>query len=658
MLAFITLVVYLPTGWFGFIDFDDGDYVVDNPMVNHGLTGAGIQQAFTTFHSSNWHPLTWISHMVDCQLFGLAPGAHHLVNAIIHSANVALVFLWLYGLTGRTGAAAVIAALFGWHPTHVESVAWISERKDVLSTFFALLALLAYTRFGRENHRPSFWYALGFFALGLMAKPMLVTLPFLLLLLDFWPLDRMAWPASAEAAGDRRKVPVIRLVVEKWPFFGLTLISCALTFMAQKQGEAVIPLAAEPFGLRVENAVVSVANYAGKLLVPLNLAVFYPTPGRIPWWETITALLAVAAVSGLAWRWRRERPYLLVGWLWFLGTLVPVIGLVQVGSQGMADRYLYLPSIGFFMAAVFLIGDWVQKAGRADWMGKGLAVLVGVICIGWTEYQLRFWRDTEPLFRRAAAVTRDNFTAHLVLGSTLAKEKRYDEAMLEFQEADRLAPGSYQLHNDIGNVLEAQGRHAEAAAEYRTALALKPGAGYLHENLAKVLIETSEYGEARSEIAMAEQLDPAAGRPHAQMARLCEAGGQDGKAVAEWQKAVQLEPDNYGILLETAHFLAANENPAGRNGAAAVKLALRAGALSGNQPEAIDVLGMALAETGDYTNAEACAQSLLEAAASGGGGIENTNEIRARLERYQNHEPWRESFVATNLPEASELRQH
>ena len=651
MLAFITLVVYLPTGWFDFVIYDDNDYVVDNSLVNHGLTGADLRQAFTTFQASNWHPLTWISHMIDCQLFGLAPGAHHLVNVVIHSASVALVFLWLSGLTGRTGGAALVAALFGWHPMHVESVAWVAERKDVLSTFFGLLALMAYTHFARENHRAGFWQALIFFALALMAKPMLVTLPFLLVLLDFWPYGRMA----RSAKGGTGKKSLAGLLVEKWPFFALTIISCVVTFVAQRRGEAVESLAAVPFSLRLDNAIVSLAEYVGKLLMPVNLAVIYPLPGRIPWEETVIALLVLAGLTGAAWHWRQERSYLLVGWFWFLGTLIPVIGLVQVGSQAMADRYGYLPSIGFFMAIVFLAEDWAQQTGLAPRFRTGMAALICLICIGVTEHQLQFWRDSESLFRRAVAVTRNNDTAHLNLGTALAKEKRYAEALMEYREAERLQPDSYAVHNDIGNILETGGNPGAAVAEYQAALLLKPGLAYVHENLAKALMESGRYEEARGEIAAAEKLDPAAGRPHAQMARLLEAGGRDEAAVAELQTAVRLEPDNPGILLEAARFLAADENPAGRDGPTAVKLALKAGALSGNQPEAIDVLGMALAETGDFTNAQACAQSLLDAAAE--GNIGHTNEIRARLELYRKHTPWRESFAATNLSNEGKAEQ-
>ena len=341
LLALTTLLVYLPVTRNGFLDYDDDDYVTNNQIVQNGLTFNGIQWAFTTFHASNWHPLTWLSHMTDCELFGLNPAAHHFINVLFHAANAALLFALLFRLTGILWPAAFIAALFAWHPLHVESVAWIAERKDVLSTFFALLSLLSYAKFARENCRCSFWFALIFFALGLMAKPMLVTLPFIMLLLDFWPIQRF------------NHSTIQRLIVEKIPFFIITGISSLITFIAQHSGDAIVSFKNVPLPYRLENMFVAYAGYLQKIFWPENLAVVYPLPETISARAVTTAGAVLFIISVGAWLWRKRAPYLTAGWLWFLGMLVPVIGLVQVGGAALADRYTYLPATGIFIAFTF-----------------------------------------------------------------------------------------------------------------------------------------------------------------------------------------------------------------------------------------------------------------------------------------------------------------
>ena len=342
LLALITLLVYLPVTHSSFLDYDDDDYITNNQMVQNGLTLAGIQWAFTTAHASNWHPLTWLSHMTDCELFGLNPAAHHFVNVLFHAANAVLLFTLVLRLTGALWPAAFVAALFAWHPLHVESVAWVAERKDVLSTFFALLSLLSYVRYAKENRRRCFWVALACFALGLMAKPMLVTLPFVMLLLDFWPVQRFNGST------------VQRLLIEKIPFFTLAAISCIVTFLVQRN-MAVASLELVPMGFRLENVPVAYVAYLSKLIWPSNLAVIYPMPSdfQLPPMKVALAVTLLIFVSAIVWLNRKRTPYLPVGWLWFLGTLVPVIGLVQVGTQAFADRYTYFPAIGLFFMVAF-----------------------------------------------------------------------------------------------------------------------------------------------------------------------------------------------------------------------------------------------------------------------------------------------------------------
>jgi len=636
LLAFITLLVFLPVGRFGFVNFDDNEYVTDNPFVKNGLTGAGVKWAFTTFHEANWHPVTWLSHMADCTLFGLNAGAHHFINVLFHSANTALLFVLLWRLTQRIWPSAMVAALFAWHPLHVESVAWISERKDVLSTCFALLALLSYTKFVKENCRRSFWFALIFFALGLLAKPMLVTLPFVLLLLDYWPLAR--FPLSAFH---------LSLLSEKIPFFLLTIISCTVTFLAQHQ--AIVPLEKVPLGYRLENMPVAIVSYLLKFFWPANLCVFYPMPEMIPALQVLFSLAALLLISAVAWRWCRSRPYFLTGWLWFLGTLVPVIGLVQVGGQAMADRYTYLPSIGFFIAVVILGSELAERMQTPKVIRFGFAGLICCACILATENQLSFWRDSETLFRRAAVVTPNNEIALLDLGVALDTQGRFDEALTAYHQAEIMGSRRYQVYNNLGNVLGIRGRHDESLAEYRQAIQLAPGMASLHTAAGGQLAALNRYDEALKEFSAAEKNEPNYAAPHLEAAKVLFKTGRDAEGLDEFDAALQIEPGNYQTLATVAHYLAANQNAAARDGKSALILALKADELAGHvQPMVCDILGMAFAEIGDFTNAQACAQNALALASA--AQMTNTAPLQLRLEFYQNQQPWRESFRATNAP--------
>ena len=651
LLALTTLVVFLPAGGFNFVNYDDNDYITENAFVKHGLTWPDIKWAFTAFHASNWHPLTWLSHMADCTLFGLNPGAHHFVNVFFHAANVALLFLLLLRLTEKIWPAALVAALFAWHPLHVESVAWIAERKDVLSTFFALLALLSYTRHAQavtsdgQNPSPAtrhpslyFWLALIFFALGLLAKPMLVTLPFVLLLLDYWPLQRFSFSSFR-----------FSLWSEKIPFFLLTALSCVVTFLAQRQGEAVVSLAKVSLHYRLENAPVAVVNYILNFFWPANLCAIYPMPDKIPALPVALSVAVLILLSAAAWHWRKSKPYFLVGWLWFLGTLVPVIGLVQVGGQAMADRYTYIPSIGFFIALVFLANDFAARIQTPKIVAAGIAAVILTGCILAMESQLCFWRDGETLFRRAIAVTRDNDIALVNLGVALDVQGRFDEALVVYRQAEKIASGRYQLHNNLGNILGILGRHAESLAEYREAIRLRPASPVLHNAAGGELTALGQFSEALNEFAEAGRLNPDYAPPHVGTAKVLFKQGRDAEAVDELRAALRCEPNSFPILATTAHYLAANENAAARDGQAALTLAAKANILAGgNQPMVFDVLGMACAETDDFTNAQACAQNALDLATA--AQMKNLEPLQKRLELYKNRQPWRESFRATNAP--------
>lgn len=652
LLAFITLAVFLPVGRFAFVNFDDNEYVTENPFVKNGLTATGLRWAFTTAHSSNWHPLTWISHMTDCELFALNPGAHHFVNVLFHAANVALLFLLIVRLTREILPAAAIALLFAWHPLHVESVAWISERKDVLSTCFALLALLSYAKYVQLKSRRSYWLALLFFALGLMSKPMLVTLPFVLLLLDWWPLNRFPCPPSGVSGSkisDRPGATLRHLLWEKVPFFTLTVASCVITFIAQKSGEAVISLARVPLSLRLENAPVAAAKYVLNIFWPAHLCVFYPMPVSLPAFSVILSVAFLLLLTVAAWRWRRSHPYCLMGWLWFLGTLVPVIGLLQVGGQAMADRYTYIPSIGFFLALVFLARDVAVRIQLPRIIAAGMLLLLGTACILATENQLQYWRDGETLFRRAIAMNPRNDIALIDLGVALDAQDRFAESLVVYQKAEQIDPSRFQLHNNLGNVLGHLGRHAESLAEYRQAIALRPGNPFLHNAAGIELATLGRFADALAEFAAAEQCNPRLASPHLETAKVLFKLGRDPEAIAEFQRALPLDPGNYTILATIAHYLAASDNPATRDPQNALRLALRADELSGHaQPLVLDILAMAQAANGDYTNAITTAQTALDLATS--AQMSNLDPIRQRLDLYHKNLPWQESFRAPVVP--------
>ena len=636
LLALATLLAYLPATHDRFINYDDEDYVTQNQIVQRGLTWAGIKWAFTTGHASNWHPLTWLSHMTDCELFRLNPGGHHFVNVLFHAANATLLFMLLLRLTNALWPTAFVAALFAWHPMHVESIAWVSERKDVLSTFFALLALGSYVRFARENRRGNFWLAVVCFALGLMSKPMLVTLPFVMLLLDYWPLQRILNPESKTRS-------VRRCVIEKWPFFLLAALSSMVTFLAQRN-EAVASLAKVPLTLRLENAILAYAVYLLKTIWPAHLAVFYPLPGHIAWSLAATAAAVLILISAAVWLERRRSPWLLVGWLWFLGTLVPVIGLVQVGDQAMADRYGYFPLIGIFIAVAFPIAEWTNGFPFRK-IGCSIAgVLTLSACLVLTENQLRYWHDSESLFTHALAVTEDNALARLNLGAALEEQNQPEKALIEYQRALQLDPRPHETYNNIGKLLNDGGK-PEAALNYcRESVRLNPKSAFSHNNLGLVLVELGHLDEAMGQFSEAARLDASYAPPRFQMGKILLKQGHDAEGMPYFHDALQIEPDNLQMLIYLARVLAADENPQTRNGAEALALATKASQLAGRaQPVALDTLAMADAENGRFDEAVQTGQVAVNLARAA-GQKEDAAIMQQRLELYQKHQPWRESF--------------
>lgn len=545
LLFLLVAGIFMPAVTHGFITYDDPEYVTHNAHVTGGLTWTNVRWAFQSTEASNWHPLTWMSHMADCQVFGLQPWGHHLTSVLLHAINAVLLFIVLRKMTGALWRSLFVAALFGLHPLHVESVAWIAERKDVLSTTFGLLTLWAYARRceldrARDPRALNFYgLAVLLFALGLMCKPMLVTLPCVLLLLDCWPLHRWSG-ASAKAR--------MALVAEKLPFFSLSAASSAVTLLAQAKGGAVASIEEFPWGVRLANALVAYCWYLGKSLVPSRLAVFYPDFAERPaLLESVGAGALLVGITAACVALARRRPYLLVGWLWFLGTLVPVIGLVQIGGQSRADRYSYLPLVG-----VFIMVAWAAAEATASWthrrlvLGLAAAAVLGG-CAAATCRQLAYWKDGEGLFRHAVAVTENNWVAHANLSATLAKSSP-TEARAEYQEMLRILAGFAQTYVKKGVDFEtAPGHLPEAIKAFRTAVGILPILAGPHNSLGSALMRTEGgRAEATEEFRVATRLKPDYAAAHFNLATALASapGGQD-EAIAEYQEVTRLEPHDY-----------------------------------------------------------------------------------------------------------------
>jgi len=539
-LAAAIAAVYSPVRHFGFTNYDDGEYIAKNAHVQSGLTLRGMVWAFTTNHAGNWHPLTWLSHMLDWQLWRGKAGAHHLVNVLLHVANTLLLFGVLRRMTAAPWRSALVAGLFALHPLHVESVAWVAECKDVLSTCFWILTMWAYVCYVEQPNGRRYWLALGLYTLGLMAKPMVVTLPFVLLLLDYWPLGRTRWTKSA--IGERVEVPLSHLLREKVPFVALATASCVATIWAQRSGGAIISLGTLPFGIRMVNAVVSYVRYMGKMFWPAGLAAFYPYQVW-PLWAVLGAGVVLLGVSGVViWRARRE-PYFLVGWLWYVGTLVPVIGLAQVGSQSMADRYTYIPLVGLLIMMAWGVPREAveQRMGRvvAATTAVGLLVVCGVL--SW--FQIHYWKDSETLFRHTLNVTEDNFVAHNNLGYTLFGQKQVAAAIAEYTTALRIDPNYAEAHYNLGDALASQGKLAEAAAEYMAALQVKPDYADAHYGLGNALAGQGNLAEAIAEYTAALRIDPGHVEAHNNLGLALAGQGRLAEAAAEYQAALRIQPD-------------------------------------------------------------------------------------------------------------------
>jgi tetratricopeptide (TPR) repeat protein len=560
VLCAVTSVIYFPVRQFEFVNYDDYAYVVENPHVASGLTASNVRWAFTAFEAGNWHPLTWLSHMIDCQVFGLEPAGHHLTNVAIHTLNAVLVFVVLLEMTSQLWWSYFVALLFALHPLNVESVAWIAERKNVLSTLFWLLAIWAYARFAARVDWKAYLLAAVFLALGLLSKPMVVTLPFVLLLLDYWPLGRL----NVGEPGWLRKAG--KLALEKAPLLALSALSSILTVLAQRAGGAVTTLEEIPLDVRVVNAIVSYLGYLVKMIWPAPLAVFYPHPGdSLSLARVSLTLLLLLTISVLAFRKARTKPYLLVGWLWYVSTLVPVIGLVQVGNQAMADRYAYLPLLGPFLMIVWGLGELAAHLTKRKTLKRpgywivaaGACALVAFAVT--TRVQLAYWRNSLALFEHTRDVTENNYVAYTNIGIVFNKQQRWAEAVESFRQAVRIRPEHASAHSELGVALAKTGRTREAIEHFGKAIAIYPTA-ITYFNLGLAHLREGQPDQSVEKFRSALRLNPDYFEAHFNLAIALSRLGRPQEARTHFLEAIRIDPGHAGARSGLGTLLAQQGN--------------------------------------------------------------------------------------------------
>jgi len=688
VLVLATLAVFWQVRHHEFISFDDDLYILNNDHVKTGLTLKGLVWAFTSAHAYNWHPITWISHMLDCEFYGTDPAGHHFTNVLFHIANTLLLLLVLHRLTGSFWPSAFVAAAFALHPLHVESVAWASERKDVLSTFFWLLTMWFYTRYVRQPKVGRYLAVILVFALGLMAKQMLVTLPFVLLLLDYWPLNRF-----------RPKV-----IIEKLPLLFLSAAAAVVVYLVQRHTGTVKPLQILPLAYRAQNALAAYVVYIGKMFWPSHLAIFYPHQGdTLSGWQVgLSALLLVLITVAVFWKAKRY-PYLVVGWLWYLGTLVPVIGLVQVGLQAWADRYTYMPLTGLFVIIAWgmpdLLARWQYR--KVVLSLSGAMVLLALGLTSW--FQAGYWQNDMTLYEHAALVVPNNWWAHNNLGSTLGSRGRLDEAIgqygqalqldptfaevhynlavalklqgkldeaiAHFRQALQLIPNDAQSHNMLGMTLQSQGKSDEAISHYKKALEINPDYAEAHNNLGNILFAQGKFEEAAGHYRKTLEVTPEDANMHYNLGNVLKSQGKLSEAVGHYlyvlkvnpndaeahdklgnvliklnefneaighfRQALRLKPDHVTSLNGLAWVLATHPDANMRDANEAIALAKSAAGLTGNRDAAVlNTLASAYASAGEYQRAIATAQSALDLA-SAAKDEELANHLRGQLELYR-----------------------
>jgi tetratricopeptide (TPR) repeat protein len=622
-----------------FVNYDDKTYVYGNSLVSAGLNLRGVSQAFVDTQARNWHPLTIISHMIDCQIFDLKAGGHHFTNVLLHTIAALLLFLFLRDITGRFWASAFVAALFAIHPLRVESVAWIAERKDVLSAVFFFLTLGAYARYARSHSLGRYLTMSILFVCGLMSKPMLVTTPVVLLLLDYWPFKRIV---------DSRSF--WRMTFEKLPLFALSIASSIITFLLQERSTGSI--AQLPFIWRLQNALVSYGTYIWQMFWPADLAVFYPHPeDHLALWQVIISAAFLLGMTLLIFIFRRSRPYLLVGWFWYLIMLLPVIGLVEVGLQGHADRYTYLPQIGLYLAITWLVADVSGTLRRRKEILVAAASIIIVSLAGCAWKQTTFWRNSETLWTHTLAVTKDNDVAHTNFGMLLTERGQLDDALSHFQAAldvrSSSAHSHYDLslaliHGDIANALARKGRLDEAMLHLREAVKFQPDYADAHYNLGTALFQKGELNEAIAEYRTTLSIHPYDAGAHTSLGNALVQKGFLGEAVDHYEKALQSEPDSILPLNNLAWVMSTGPDDSLRNNEIAVELATKANQLSKeSNPVFTRTLAAAYAQAGQFEKAiETARRASEQANAQGVRGL--ALQIQEDVDLYQRRTPLRD----------------
>ncbi len=532
-LSLITFAVYWQVQTHVFV-WDDQQYIANNHHIKSGLTLESISWAFTSTYAANWHPLTWLSHTLDIHIYGMEPGGHHLTNVFFHIANTLLLFLIFRRMTNALWQSAFVAALFALHPLHVESVAWVAERKDLLSAFFLMLTLWGYTRYVEHPGTGRYLMVAIFFSLGLMSKPMLVTLPFVLLILDYWPLKRFM--SDKPVAG--------RLVLEKAPFFILSIISCIITYFAQQSGDAVGSLVHYPLIIRIENSLVSYMAYIIKMVWPFNLALLYPFPVSQPWWKVAGAFLSLIFMCLLVFKSIKQRPYLVAGWLWYLGTLVPVIGLVQVGSQAMADRYTYVPIIGLFIIIAWGTPELVSRLRNRKKVLAVTTVSLLLIITSVTILQLRHWAGSTAIFEHTINTTDNNCVMHYSLGNTLSDLGRLKEAMANYAEALRINPDYEEAYNNMGIILAKLGKLDDAILHYSRKLQEDPDNAKAHYNLGLAFARQNRLDEASIHFSQVLRISPDDAKAYYSLGLAFAKQGKMDAAMRCFHDGLRIDPDN------------------------------------------------------------------------------------------------------------------
>ncbi len=651
-LIVLSILAFEPVRHNDFISYDDYAYITENQQVREGITRESVIWAFTTAHKANWHPLTWLSHMLDCELFGLNPTGHHLVNLLLHIANSLLLFQVLKKMTGGIWPSAFTAAVFALHPLHVESVAWVAERKDLLSGLFFMLTIAAYIRYIEHRNIRRYLLIVLTLALGLMSKSMLVTMPFVLMLLDYWPLGRLKW-VNKESAQDKPQYQSLKysdqrfsiwyLISEKIPLFVLVVISSIITYASQQSGGAVLSVQTLTFSSRVANSFISYVTYICKMFYPSRLAIFYPHPvNKLLSWQPILCLVILILTSAAIFYAARRRRYLAVGWLWYLGTLLPVIGLVQVGSQAIADRYTYLPSIGIFIMIAWGIAKPASNwRHRSIWLGIPTALLFVALIIC-TRMQVRHWKDNLTLYRYTLDVTKDNAIMRNSYGHALFEKDQLDEAITQLNKALQISPKFTLARSNLGKIFLKQGKTNEAIACFSEVLRThKDGAdAYYHLGLAEV--QQKKYNDAVTHFAKVLQLEQGHIEARLQLAYALIELNRVQQAVEHFYKILQLKPYHPSALNALAWLLATSNDNKLRNPADAIEFAQRVCEFTNyRSASALDTLAAAYAASGRFKKAVETVEKAIERAIAD-ENTQLTQQLKDRLQLYKTNQPYYE----------------